>query len=324
MTRKTILLVFGSESSEHDVSINSARNIYAALDGEKYDTLLGYIDRCGKWWLLDEWSDEPAHHGRAQLLCAPGTGSLMVVPGNTVIHPDVVLPVLHGKNGEDGTIQGLLALSHIPFVGCDMTASAVCMDKILTKQILEANGIKTVDFVVYRKVMFVKPSRAGSSVGVTKVHDESEFTPAIEEALRHDDRVLIERAVAGREIETAVLGVPPYHQVAQAVGEIIPGSEFYDYDDKYSADSKSQVIADVEIDQSLKESIREISARAYTVLGCRGLSRIDYLVEGNTPYVIEVNTFPGFTNISMYPKLWRADGLHYPDLIDRLINDALK
>lgn len=340
MTRKTILLVFGGESSEHDVSISSARNIYAALDGEKYDTLLGYIDRRGKWWLLDEWSDEPAHHGRAQLLCAPGTGSLMVVPGNTVIHPDVVLPVLHGKNGEDGTIQGLLALSHIPFVGCDMTAGAVCMDKILTKQILEANGIQTVDFVVYRKgekipayrdiaetlgtVMFVKPSRAGSSVGVTKVHDESEFTPAIEEALRHDDRVLIERAVAGREIEIAVLGAPPYHQVAQAVGEIIPGSEFYDYDDKYSADSKSQVIADVEIDQNLKESIREISARAYTVLGCRGLSRIDYLVEGNTPYVIEVNTFPGFTNISMYPKLWRADGLHYPDLIDRLINDALK
>lgn len=340
MTRKTILLVFGGESSEHDVSISSARNIYAALDGEKYDTLLGYIDRRGKWWLLDEWSDEPARHGRAQLLCAPGTGSLMVVPGNTVIHPDVVLPVLHGKNGEDGTIQGLLALSHIPFVGCDMTAGAVCMDKILTKQILEANGIKTVDFVVYRKgekipayrdiaetlgtVMFVKPSRAGSSVGVTKVHDESEFTPAIEEALRHDDRVLIERAVTGREIETAVLGVPPCHQVAQAVGEIIPGSEFYDYDDKYSADSKSQVIADVKIDQNLKESIREISARAYTVLGCRGLSRIDYLVEGNTPYVIEVNTFPGFTNISMYPKLWRADGLHYPDLIDRLINDALK
>lgn len=340
MTRQAVLLLFGGESSEHDVSISSARNVYAAMDGSKYDVLLGYIDRRGKWWLLDEWSDNLVHHGGVQLLVAPGTGSLMVVPGNTVIHPDVILPVLHGKNGEDGTLQGLAALSHIPIVGCDTTASAVCMDKVLTKQVLEANGIKTVEFVVYRKgetlpdyrevaeklgaVLFVKPSRAGSSVGVTKVHDESEFISAVEAALAHDDRVLIERAVTGREIETAVLGVPPRHRVAQAVGEIIPGAEFYDYNDKYAADSTSQVIIDVALDPELKSKVRDISSRAYAVLGCSGLARVDYLVENSEPYVIEVNTFPGFTNISMYPKLWRTDGVHYPELIDTLIHDALK
>ncbi len=340
MTKPAILLIFGGESSEHDVSVNSARNIYASIDGDKYEITLCYIDRHGKWWLLDEWSNNVEHHGGSQLLTAPGTGSLMVIPGNAVIHPDVILPVLHGKNGEDGTIQGLAALSHIPIVGCDTTASAVCMDKVLTKQILEANGIRTVEFVVYRKgetmpsyreiadklgdVLFVKPSRAGSSVGVTKVHDESEFIPAIEAALPHDDRVLIERAVVGREIETAVFGTPPHHEVAQAVGEIIPGAEFYDYDDKYSSDSTSQVIVDVNLDDRVKQRVRDISHRAYAALGCSGLARIDYLIEGDEPYVIEVNTFPGFTNISMYPKLWRADGIHYPELVDKLIQDAMK
>lgn len=338
MARKTILLVFGGESSEHDVSISSARNVYAAMDGEKYDTKLCYIDRHGKWWLLDAWTDSLDRHGGAQLLVAPGARGFMTIPGNTIVHPDVILPVLHGKNGEDGTVQGLAELAHIPIVGCDTTASAVCMDKVLTKQILEANGIKTVKFVVYRRgesmpryvdvsallgeVLFVKPSRAGSSVGVSKVHDENEFIPAIEEALMHDDRVLIERAVTGREIETAALGNPPHHRIAQAVGEIVPGAEFYDYDDKYANDSASQVIVDVDIDPRVKETIRETSRRAFAVLGCTGLSRIDYLLEGDQPYVIEVNTFPGFTNISMYPKLWRADGIHYPELIDQLIEHA--
>lgn len=340
MTRHTVLLLFGGESSEHDVSISSARNVYAAIDGEKYDTLLGYIDRNGKWWLIREWTDNLDMHGGSQLLAAPGTGSFMLIPGNTVIHPDVILPVLHGKNGEDGTVQGLAALVHIPIVGCDTTASAVCMDKVLTKQVLESNGIKTVECAVHHKgepmprygtisaklgsVLFVKPSRAGSSVGVTKVHDEDEFIPAIERALQHDDRVLIERAVTGREIETAALGMPPHHTIASAVGEIIPGAEFYDYDDKYASDSTSQVIVDVDLDADLKEKIRDISRQTFAALGCMGLSRIDYLVEGDEPYVIEVNTFPGFTNISMYPKLWRADGLHYPELVDRLIQDALK
>ena len=339
MTRQTVLMLFGGESSEHDVSISSARNVYAAMDGEKYDTYLGYIDRHGKWWLLESWTDNLNQHGGSQLLVAPGTGSLIVIPGNTVIHPSVILPVLHGKHGEDGTIQGLAELLHIPIVGCDTTSSAVTLDKIMTKQILESNGIKTARYVVYRKgdkkptyadvsaelgeVLFVKPARAGSSVGVTKVHGASEFLPAIELALEHDQRVLIEQEIKGRELETAVLGNPPHHHVS-GIGEIIAGGEFYDYDDKYAADSKAQVLTNVELPDSVEKKILETTAKAYEVLACRGLARVDYLLEGTTPYVVEVNSFPGFTNISMYPKLWRAAGMHYPDLINALIDSALE
>lgn len=339
MTRQTVLLLFGGESSEHDVSISSARNVYAAMDGDKYNVLICYIDRHGKWWLLPRWTDELSEHGGSQLLAAPGTKSFMTIPGNNIIHPDVILPILHGKNGEDGTVQGLASLLHIPIVGCDTTASAVCMDKVLTKQILQANGIKTADYVVHRRgsvlpkydevreqlgdTLFVKPSRSGSSVGVTKVHNKTEFIPAIHKALEHDDRVLIERAVSGRELETAVMGNPPHHTVS-GIGEIVVGAEFYDYDDKYSADSTSQVLTNVDLDPAVAEAIRGISAKAYEVLGCRGLARVDYILAGKVPYLLEVNTLPGFTNISMYPKLWRAAGMHYPELIEALIDNAVK
>lgn len=339
MARQTVLLLFGGESSEHDVSIMGARNVYAAMDGEKYDVLLGYIDRVGKWWLLDKWADNLEHHGGLQLLVALGTGSLMAIPGNVIIHPHVILPILHGKNGEDGTIQGLAELLHIPAVGSDSTASALCMDKVLTKQILESNGIKTVEYMVYRKgsprlpyadvaaklgeELFVKPSRNGSSIGIHKVHSEAEFEPAIREALKYDSKILIERSIVGRELETAVLGSSPRHNVS-GIGEIIPGAEFYDYDAKYSPDSTSQVLTNIELPESIADTIRETSLKAYTVLGCNGMARIDYLLEGKTAYLSEVNTIPGFTNISMYPKLWRATGMHYPELIDTLISDAVK
>lgn len=339
MTRKTVLLLFGGESSEHDVSIMGARNVYAAMDGDKYQVLLCYIDRQGKWWLLDSWQDSLSQHGGVQLLIAPGSGSLMTLPGNTIIHPHVILPILHGKNGEDGTVQGLAALVHISIVGCDTTASSVCMDKVLTKQVLEASGIRTAPFIVYRRgdakpgyevvaerlgtVLFIKPSRAGSSVGVSKARTATEFTAAIKLALEHDDTVLIEKAIVGRELETAVLGNPPHHKVS-GIGEIITGAEFYDYNDKYAPDSTAQVLTNVELADGVEEKIRTTSLKVYTVLGCKGLARVDYLLEGNTPYVIEVNTLPGFTNISMYPKLWRAAGMHYPELIDALIANALK
>lgn len=339
MARLTVLLLFGGESSEHDVSIMSARNVYAAMDGEKYDIRLCYIDQAGKWWLLDNWVENLTRHGGAQLLVAPGTGSFITIPGNTVVHADVILPILHGRNGEDGTVQGLAELAHVPIVGCDVTASAVCMDKVLSKQVLVANGIKTARFVTYRKglplpeytgtaeelgeVLFVKPSRSGSSVGVSKVHSEQEFKRAITSALEHDETVLIEEAIDGRELETAVLGNPPKHKVS-GIGEIIVGTEFYDYADKYSDESKAQVLTNVELPESVAATIRETSHKVYEVLGCRGLARVDYILKGSTPYVLEINTLPGFTNISMYPKLWRAAGMHYPELIDELIRNALK
>jgi len=339
MNKLRVLMMYGGESSEHDVSLASARNVYAAMDGEKYDIDLCYIDRRGKWWLLHQWKDDLTQHGGAQLVVVPGTGSLISIPGNTVVHTDVILPILHGRNGEDGTVQGLAKLLHVPIVGCDVTSSAVCMDKILTKQILAQHNIPTAEYVEYRKgspipdveeivaklglPLFVKPSRAGSSMGVTKVHSVEEFGPAINAALVHDDRVLIERAIVGRELETGVLGNPPNHRVS-GVGEVLPGAEFYDYNDKYAADSKSRVLAHAELDSEVESRIRELSSRAYEALGCRGLARVDYLLDGDTPYVLEVNTIPGFTNISMYPKLWQHEGMSYATLIDKLIKLALE
>ncbi len=339
MTRLTVLLLFGGESSEHDVSIMSARNVYAAMDGEKYDIRLCYIDQMGKWWLIDEWKENLERHGGVQLLAAPGTSSFMTLPGNNVVKIDVMLPILHGKHGEDGTVQGLASLMHIPIVGCDVTASAVCMDKVLTKQILVANDIKTARYRIYRRgmqpysfneltehlgeVLFVKPSRSGSSVGVSKVANADEFSRAIKLALEHDDTVLIEEAIMGRELETAVLGNFPRHKVS-GVGEVISGAEFYDYDDKYAENSKAQVLTNVDLPEAVEQIIRETSLKVYEALGCKGLARVDYLLKGTTPYVLEINTLPGFTNISMYPKLWRATGMHYPELIDTLLQNALK
>lgn len=339
MTRITVLLLFGGESSEHDVSIMSAHNVYAAMDGEKYDVKLCYIDRIGKWWLLDEWKENLERHGGVQLLAAPGAGSFMTIPGNTVVKIDVILPILHGRRGEDGTVQGLAELVHVPIVGCDVTSSAVCMDKALTKQVLVANGIKTAKYIIHRKgaalpaysevssslgeVVFVKPSRAGSSVGVSKVTSEEAFIPALKKALEHDNTVLIEEAIIGRELETAVLGNFPKHKVS-GVGEIISGADFYDYDDKYAADSKAQVLTNVDLPESVEQIMCETSLKTYEVLGCRGLARVDYILKGITPYVLEINTLPGFTNISMYPKLWRASSMHYPELIDALIQNALQ
>lgn len=339
MTRLTVLLTFGGESSEHDISILSARNVYAAMDGAKYDIKLCYIDKTGRWWLLDDWQDDLARHGGVQLLAAPGSGSFMTVPGSKVLAVDVLLPILHGKNGEDGTVQGVAEMLHIPVVGCGVAASALCMDKIRTKQVLEASGIKTAKYRVHRKgdtmpeynslaaelgeVLFVKPSRAGSSVGVSKVANADDLERAVRLALKHDHEVLIEEAIVGRELETAVLGNPPHHKVS-GVGEVIPGADFYDYDDKYSADSTSQVLTNVELPSEVEEKIRATSLKVYEVLGCTGLARVDYLLKGSAPYVLEVNTMPGFTNISMYPKLWRAAGMHYPELIDELIRLAVR
>lgn len=340
MNRTAVLVLFGGESSEHEVSISSVRNVYAAIDDSKFDVLLGYIDREGKWWLIDRLAQDIDTHGASQLMPALGAGSFVTLPGSRVVKPDVILPILHGKNGEDGSVQGLAQLLHIPIVGCDMTSSAICMDKLATKEILMTAGIKVAPYEVHRKgaplpdfnhlsmslgiPMFVKPSRAGSSVGVSKVHSEEELMNALEEAHRHDATVLIERGISGRELEVSALGNPPHHQVS-TVGEIKPGDSFYSYDDKYAADSASQVVIPAEMPDEQRERIRSTAARAFELLGCRGLSRIDFfLADDDTLYVNEINTLPGFTNISMYPKLWKQEGISYSQLIERLINLAIE
>lgn len=340
MNRTQVLLLFGGESSEHDVSIFSARNVFAAIDDTKFDVLLGYISRDGKWWLLDNFDaeNEIDTHGAPQLVPALGSGSFVTFPDNKIVKPGVILPILHGKNGEDGTVQGLGQLLHLPVVGCDMTASAICMDKVATKEILNQNGVEVVPYVAHRageglpdfnklsmrlgSPMFVKPSRAGSSVGVSRVHSEEEMTSALELAHQHDAVALIERGISGRELEISVLGNPPRHQVS-GVGEIKLGDDFYSYDEKYSDASEARVVVPAELDMEVAERMRAIAGKAYAALGCRGLARVDFfLADDGTVYLNELNTLPGFTNISMYPKLWKEEGIGYSQLIEKLIEAA--
>lgn len=339
MQRTTVLLLFGGESSEHEVSISSARNVYAAMDNTKFDVILGYIDRVGKWWLLDQLAGEINTHGLPQLTSVLGSECFVTIPSNRVIKPDVIMPILHGKNGEDGSVQGLAQLLHVPIVGCGMTASSICMDKVATKQILQANDIRIVPYRVHHSYdpkpdfnklsmrlgspLFIKPANAGSSVGVSKVYSEDELTVALELAHKHDDVALIERGIAAHELEVAILGNPPHHKVS-GVGEIQSGDDFYTYDAKYAASSSSKCIIPADISIETIAYIKQVALKVYELLGCRGLARIDFFMdEDGKIYVNEVNTLPGFTNISMYPKLWRAQGILYPELIESLISAAL-
>lgn len=339
MDRTRVLLLFGGESSEHDVSVSSARNVYAAIDNESIDVILGYIDHHGKWWLLKSFDMQINTHGAHQLVPALGSKGFITLPDQRIIQPDVILPILHGRNGEDGSVQGLAQLLHIPIVGCDVTSSAIGMDKVASKEIAAANNIAIVPYEVhhishevpeFHKLtmtlgcpLFVKPSRAGSSVGVSKVYSEDEFHEALQQAHKHDTTVLIEQAITARELEVAVLGTPPHHKVS-VVGEIISDADFYSYDDKYkNGTSRTDIPADV--DENISAKIQKMAGTIYEVLGCSGLSRIDFFMnEDDKLYFNEINTLPGFTNISMYPKLWRHDGISYPELIERLINDALE
>jgi len=316
----------------------SASNVYAAMDDRKYDVHLCYIDRAGKWWLLEGWPANLQLHGGVQLAPVPGSSAFLTVPGNRPLHIDVLFPVLHGENGhEDGAVQGLANLTHIPVIGSGLGASAVCWDKLYTKQLLAQNGIPVVPYRVYRvgeampayaeivrdlgEPLFVKPTVAGSSIGVSKVHNEEEFTPAIREASKHGSVVLIEKAITDQELEVAVLGNPPEHQES-GVGEIIPGEEFYSYEDKYAPDSSAQVKTKADISEERQREIQEIAHKAYQLIGCRGLARVDFLSDEAGVYLNEFNTLPGFTNISQYPKLWQDQGISYAQLIDKLIQLA--
>ena len=340
MQRQTVLLLCGGESSEHDVSISSARNVFAAIDDTKYDVMIGYIDSHGKWWLVDSIDGEVATIDADQLVPILGGRGFMTLSGGRTITPDVIMPMLHGKNGEDGSVQGLAQLLHIPVVGSDTTASAVCMDKVLTKDILAANDIPVTPSETYRRgepkpdfgqvsvnlglPLFIKPARSGSSVGVSRIYTEDDFYPALDEALLHSDAVLIERGITGRELEVAVLGNPPSHE-ASCVGEVILGGDFYSYDQKYATTSTSHVVIPADdLDAETVQRIKDVALQVYRVLGCQGLARVDFfLTAGGTLYVNEINSLPGFTNISMYPKLWRQDDMSYTQLVERLIDLAL-
>lgn len=315
----------------------SARSVAAALDSDRYLVLPMAIDRGGKW-------ADPETARRTLEGSGDRADEVIRFDGSNRLDPrlldgsiDVVLPVLHGPYGEDGTIQGMCEMLDLPYVGCDVTSSAVCMDKSLCKRLIRDAGLATPDWRVVDRhrwdtdrtllhdhcldlglPLFVKPARLGSSVGITKVSQDPDLDEAIEKALAHDVRAIVERGVDAREIEIAVLGAADPH--ASVPGEIIPGHEFYDYDDKYLDDS-CQLLAPAPLDDHQTTTARELAVRAYRALGCDGMARVDLFLErASGRFLInEANTIPGFTSISMYPKLWALSGLPYARLLDELI-----
>ncbi|HEY8885978.1 MAG TPA: D-alanine--D-alanine ligase family protein [Candidatus Microsaccharimonas sp.] len=336
---QTVLLLFGGESTEHEVSVASALNVDQALDKNKFTIIYSYIDRKGVWWHVDGIKTDLTADAK-QLLPQFGRSSFTLEGTDTIITPDVILPILHGKNGEDGTVQAVAQLVHVPIVGCDMTSSAAAMNKYLTKQVAMANNIRVSPFTihyatdatpVYEEIalklgatLFVKPANAGSSVGVYKIRNQDELDKAILGAHMFDDIVLIETAIDARELEIAVLGNYPAIEPS-VVGEIKPQGEFYSYDSKYDELSQSTVVIPAEISPELSDELRRQAVLIFHLLGCSGMARVDFFIDRNTHdiYLNEVNTIPGFTDISMYPKTWEHAGVSYAALIERLLNLAL-
>jgi D-alanine-D-alanine ligase len=349
MQKKTVAVLFGGASSEHAVSRMSAASVLQHIPTDRYDVITIGITQDGRWLLYSGSYDEipdgswENHPENRTAFFAPDQSvkGLVIKDGDsfTVRPVDVVFPVLHGKNGEDGTLQGLLQMNGIPFVGCDLLSSAACMDKGVTNILLEAAGVPKAKFLwlyamdyeakrdaIRQEIaarlggypVYVKPANAGSSVGVSKVHDESELDNAIAVAGKEDGKIVIEEAIVGQEVECAVLGneCPK----ASVVGEICTDADFYDYEDKY-INGTSQTLIPAHIPEETAEEIRKIAVHAYRSLGCGGLSRVDFFVRSSDGAIFlnELNTLPGFTSISMYPKLWEATGLPYEELLDTLI-----
>jgi D-alanine-D-alanine ligase len=339
-----LIVLFGGQSAEHDVSCVSARHVLAAIDPERYDALPVGITPEGQWVRADD-AIAALERGAASLppsLTAAGTEiePLPTVHPAQSDMPIVVLPLLHGTRGEDGTVQGLLELAGVPFVGTGVLGSALCMDKLKAKDVAAANGIPQLRWIGVRDTelddpalparihalgwpVFVKPANLGSSVGISKVAGPDALAAALTLAASYDEWVVIEEAAHGREIEVAVLGNA--HPRASVPGEIVPGGEFYDYDDKY-LDDAADLIVPADLPPGVADEVRALAVRAFTVLRCEGMARVDFFYEeeGRGLLFNEANTIPGFTPVSMYPKLWDASGLPYPELIDELVRLALE
>jgi len=365
MGRQRVGVMFGGRSGEHEVSLASAFAVMGALDPQRYDVVPIGLDRHGAWLVGgDAW---PALRAQAEVAIGPGEETRMTPRGVLDVHPgakmlaareaggfqtepaawlrqlDVIFPVMHGTYGEDGTLQGLLELCDVPYVGAGVAASSLCMDKILCKRVLAGAGIPQVR---YRELVrtewetnrgatlaaaesigypcFVKPANLGSSVGINKAHDRDELATAIDDACRYDRRVILEEGLANiHEIEVAVLGNE--QPEASVCGEIVPCHEFYDFDAKYLAGESEEIIP-ATLPQDVTDQVRELACLAYLALDIAGMARIDFLVtrDGHDIYLNEPNTLPGFTPISMYPKLWANTGLPFAQLIERLLNLAVE
>ena len=352
MSKVRVGIIFGGRSAEHEVSLQSARNIVDALDRSRFEPVLIGIDKAGHWHLNDTSNfllnqENPAlialNQSNRELAVVPGKASQQVVEtsGQGLLeHIDVIFPIVHGTLGEDGCLQGLLRMADLPFVGSDVLGSAVCMDKDISKRLLRDAGIAVTPFITLTRAnaartsfetaagklgvpMFVKPANQGSSVGVSKVGSEAEYRAAVELALGFDEKVLVESAVQGREIECAVLGND--EPIASGCGEIVVSSGFYSYDSKYIDGQAAQVVVPAAISHEASERIRSLAIEAFEVLGCAGLARVDvFLTQDGEVLINEINSLPGFTRISMYPKLWQAAGMSYSELVSRLIELALE
>lgn len=352
MAKLRVGIVFGGKSAEHEVSLQSAKNIVDAIDKTKFDVVLLGIDKQGQWHINDEHNyllnaADPArialNHSGVNLAVAPGQqhGQLIDARAASPLPQlDVVFPIVHGTLGEDGSLQGMLRMANLPFVGSGVLGSAVSMDKDVAKRLLRDAGLNVAPFVTLTRSnrdkyhfaelaetlgvpLFVKPANQGSSVGVSKVTTAAQYQEAVALAFRFDTKVVVEKGITGREIECAILGNDDPQ--ASTCGEIVINSDFYSYDTKYIDDKGAQVVVPADLPREINDKIRAIAIRAYQALECSGMSRVDvFLTPENEVIINEINTLPGFTNISMYPKLWQASGIGYQALITRLIELAIE
>jgi len=350
MSQIRVGILFGGRSAEHEVSLQSARNVINALDRTQYEPVLIGIDKTGRWYLYDEANYLCHATDPKRIQLNTSNQEVMLVPGGSesllirLDEPslsqrvDVVFPVLHGTYGEDGTVQGLLKLVNVPFVGVDVLAAAVCMDKEVTKRLLRDAGIPNADFLTFRRYqrttidyrqvterlgthLFIKPANLGSSVGIRRARNEDQFWQAVDLAFEYDTKLIVEQAIPGREIEIAVLGNE--NPIASLPGEVI-SPDFYSYEAKYITDESTLHIP-AELPKETIQRLQELATRVFRVLECEGMARVDFFLQPDGALLVnEVNTIPGFTPISMYPKLWAVSGLAYPDLIDRLIQLAIE
>lgn len=352
MGKTRVGIICGGRSSEHEVSLQSARNILDALDRTRFEVTLIGIDKDGHWHVSDPDSfllhaDDPArialHRSGTAVAVHPGLERQQLVPtepARALEQIDVVFPIVHGTLGEDGSLQGLLRMANLPFVGSGVLGSAVAMDKDVAKRLLRDAGLAVAPFACFTQAsaaradyaalvaelgtpLFVKPANQGSSVGVSKVRTEAEFHTALALALTFDHKALVEAAIVGREIECAVLGNDAPE--ASVCGEVVVHDDFYSYDTKYISATGADTVVPAAISDAAQAQIRAIAVRAYQALDCAGLARVDvFLTEAGEVVINEINTLPGFTRISMYPKLWAASGLGYTALISRLLDLALE
>lgn len=350
MNKIRVGILFGGRSAEHEVSLQSAKNVVEAIDKGKYEVVLVGIDKTGKWLLPDQSefllnADDPKRvsindaHETDVALVPQSRGALTTLSGETPLPAlDVVFPILHGPFGEDGTVQGLLKLAGVPFVGASVLGAAVGMDKDVMKRLLRDAGLPIGKFLTFRYEervafeetkkelglpMFVKPANLGSSIGVSKVRNEEEFKKAVEEAFQYDTKIIVEEFISGRELECAILGND--HPEASGVGEVIPQRDFYSYEAKYIDEDGAILKIPADIPEETVKRIQETALKTFQALEGVGLGRVDvFLTAEDQIFVNEINTMPGFTKISMYPQLWAQSGISYPDLIDRLITLAIE